>query len=293
MDEVDSPLASDFSELLCRAGRPGKPVNFQNRKAGAIATAAQYALTVAFNLGGSLRHQGVQLEGKRLLEIGPGTDFASTLLLGETCALIAVADRFLAPWQDHYHPALYAAIQRDIGRPSRWLDQVISQQGHDGVLQCIAEPAHALTSIAGGSFDVVISNAVLEHVRPLRETIKELFRITAPGGVGWHQVDFRNHRDFAFPLEHLLLTRDQFQQISAATNHEIGCQERAADMAAFFTESGYEIRAIHVNETATLQYMQNFYPRLQRSHSTYRHYRPDQLDVLSAAFFVVKPEFER
>ena len=52
---------------------------------------------IARNLLETLQNVGIDLSGKRLLELGPGIEFGSTLMLGESCASVAVADRFLSP----------------------------------------------------------------------------------------------------------------------------------------------------------------------------------------------------
>jgi SAM-dependent methyltransferase len=72
-------------------------------------------------------------------------------------------------------------------------------------------PAEHLAEATTERFDVTLSNAVLEHVfDPLRAAVN-LHRVTAPGGIGFHQVDFRDHRDFTRPLEYLLL--DEFSYV--------------------------------------------------------------------------------
>lgn len=288
MPAIESPLADEFADLLKRANKPSAPVNFQRHRVEEIATQAPYAISVAQNLLGSLTHYGVSLEGKRLLEIGPGSGFGSTLILGERCASVAVADRFLAHWQDDFHPQLYAETQRLLGRPSRWLDAVVAQGGYGDLLRRVQEPAHALTTLGDGAVDVIISNAVLEHVVHLQEALTETFRVTSPGGCGFHQVDFRNHRNFDLPLEHLLLSHEDFQMISAATNAEVGCQHRVLDVANCFTRAGFEVRAVYVNASASAAYLEDFLPRLQRSQSPYRSWQAEELAKISASFFVVK-----
>jgi hypothetical protein len=286
---IESPMAEEFASLLFGATGRVVPVNLQIRDPSKIADAAQYALTVAENLRASLQHRGVYLEGKRLLEIGPGSDFGSTLILGEPCTSIAVADRFLARWQDDYHLPLYAEMQRRLGRPSRWLDLVVSRGRYDETLLQIQEPAHALTSLDSGTFDVIISNAVLEHAGELQLAVKEMFRITSPGGVGLHQVDFRNHRNFDLPLEHLLLTPEEFPRLSFALNGEVGCQHRLSELADFFVRAGFRVADISVNSVAPEPYMADFMPRLRRSRSAYRDWSPTELAKICACLFVVRP----
>ncbi|MEA2627020.1 MAG: hypothetical protein QOD06_3065 [Candidatus Binatota bacterium] len=53
----------------------------------------------------------------------------------------------------------------------------------------------SLRGLTDGSVDLVWSHAVLEHVRrgELPELLGELRRVQRPGGVGSHQIDFRDH----------------------------------------------------------------------------------------------------
>ncbi|MCB4820198.1 class I SAM-dependent methyltransferase [Roseicella aerolata] len=55
--------------------------------------------------------------------------------------------------------------------------------------------ASALAAIPDGSIDLVVSEAVLEHVRreELVPLLQQLRRVTAPDGVGLHFIDFQDH----------------------------------------------------------------------------------------------------
>jgi SAM-dependent methyltransferase len=53
----------------------------------------------------------------------------------------------------------------------------------------------ALASIPDGAVDLVVSEAVLEHVRreDIAPLLQQLRRVTAPDGVGLHFIDFQDH----------------------------------------------------------------------------------------------------
>ncbi|MCO6414990.1 class I SAM-dependent methyltransferase [Siccirubricoccus sp. KC 17139] len=72
----------------------------------------------------------------------------------------------------------------------------------------IGGPA-ALSAIPDGSVDLVVSEAVLEHVRreDLAPLMAQLRRVTAPDGLGLHTVDFQDH--LGGGLQHLRFS-DQF-----------------------------------------------------------------------------------
>jgi SAM-dependent methyltransferase len=286
---IDSPLAADFAQLIKQRARPSTPVNFQQQSETSIESTAEYAVTVARNLLGNLADLGIDLTGKRFLELGPGPGFGSTLVMGERCAAVAVADRFLAAWQPQFHPRLYERMRQLIGGPSRLLDAVHAARSYAGLLEMFDAPAHAMGQVADASFDVVISNAVLEHVGQLPLAARELFRITAPGGYSYHQVDYRNHRNFDLPLEHLLLSPGDFDRVLEATNGEAGCQHRVRDVSQMFEAAGFVVRRLNVYLNATPAYLAHFEPRLRRSASIYRDWPVDELGQIGAAIVLYKP----
>jgi SAM-dependent methyltransferase len=286
---IESPLAAEFAKLIEQRAQPSLPVNLQHQSESAIGSAAEYEVTIARNLQSALTNVGIDLVGKHLLELGPGHGFGATLVLGEKCASVAVADRFLAGWQPQFHPRLYAEMRRLLGRPSRLLDAVHEARGYVGLLSTFNAPAHSMPQIGSATVDVVISNAVLEHVGQLPEAAREMFRITRPGGHGYHQIDFRNHRNFELPLEHLLLSPSDFQRVLEATNGEVGCQHRVKDVVRMFEAAGFEVRSVHTYLDASSDYLANFGPRLRRSDSIYRDWPLDEVGHIGAAIVLRKP----
>jgi SAM-dependent methyltransferase len=51
-----------------------------------------------------------------------------------------------------------------------------------------------IDAVPSGEVDIHFSNAVFEHVPDMGEVSRNLRRITSPGGVGYHIVDFVDHR---------------------------------------------------------------------------------------------------
>ncbi|HEX6980167.1 MAG TPA: methyltransferase domain-containing protein [Alphaproteobacteria bacterium] len=150
-----------------------------------IAAAAAYALQVIGVYDSYLSERGISWAGASILELGPGRDFAPQILMVDRGATVTVADRFLATWDPAYHPALYREVRAQVGA-SPALDRVIEQGGYDGVITTVGEPAESMPSIADGSFDIVFSNAVLEHVYDIRAVARELRRVSKPGAIHSH-----------------------------------------------------------------------------------------------------------
>lgn len=285
---IDSPMHADYVSVL-RSGRATQlPVNLRDRSSSEVKAAAEYSVRVGKTAFEVTEASGAPLDGT-ILELGPGWDFGSAMLLGERAKRLIVADRFIAPWDDTFHPAVYREMQRILGRPSRRLDAVVGQGSYAGLVETLQEPAWDMRSLAADSVDVVYSNAVLEHVHPLDAAAVEMHRITRPGGWGLHQVDFRYHRDFNQPLEHLLFTREEYAQLLDLTHCETGTQHRVREAAEMFAAAGFEVVRTDVNITASEAYMQDFLPRLRRSElSPYQTWPADELAKISARIFVRK-----
>jgi ubiquinone/menaquinone biosynthesis C-methylase UbiE len=103
-------------------------------------------------------------KGRRLLEIGAAAGCLSMALeeLGYDCVGIE-------PDADALRTARELAVE--LGRPCRVV------KGRAESIPCPSE-----------SFDIVISNSVLEHVSDIDACFREVSRILAPGGVFWFET---------------------------------------------------------------------------------------------------------
>jgi ubiquinone/menaquinone biosynthesis C-methylase UbiE len=68
------------------------------------------------------------------------------------------------------------------------------------VISLYSCPLEKISVVPDTTLDIVLSNAVLEHIYDLKSAFYHLARITKPGGFGIHMVDFRDHRDFSAHL---------------------------------------------------------------------------------------------
>lgn len=253
-----------------------------------IDEAAQYAITQAENCIRILEAEGIKLDGTTILEIGPGSNLGTQMLLAGCGVDMVVADRFLAQWQP-FHLAIYQRILEAWGKPCAPLEKAVAQKSLEGCLRMLPHPAENLEELDDDSVDVVISNAVLEHVYDPRAVAKELARVSRPGALHHHQVDYRDHNDFERPLDHLLIPPAQFASILAACQNERGCQTRHREMEFFFRDNGYEIVRSMPFIRPEPDYMDDFMVRLGRSESSYRDWPADDLGVLAGLLLMRAP----
>jgi SAM-dependent methyltransferase len=99
----------------------------------------------------------------------------------------------------------------------------------------------ALAAIPGGSIDLVVSEAALEHVlrEDLAPLLAQLRRVTAPDGLGLHAVDFQDH--LGGGLQHLRFS-DRFWASPLVGRAGIYVNRLGLSaMAGRFRHAGFEV----------------------------------------------------
>jgi SAM-dependent methyltransferase len=85
--------------------------------------------------------------------------------------------------------------------------------------------------------DFIYSNSALEHVREPEHIIEKTRRLLKPGGLCFHSIDLRDHRNFKAPLEFMRMSESEYTSI--ATENRL----RASDWYALLAGSGFEVLA--------------------------------------------------
>ena len=256
-----------------------------------IAYQIEYAVTPGALQAKRLEELGIRVAGARILEVGPGVAFGTAAYLRAAGASVAVADRWLSRWSDPYHGAIYSGIaDKLVGREGfdvSPLRRMVEAKGYvEGTIECLLEPSEALTSIADGAFDAVLSNAVLEHIETPEKAFPELFRITRPGGVGMHQVDYRDHRNFDRPLDHLLMKPGEFDRLNRRFHLEYGSRRRQPEYASLLQKAGFVIERYDCNETANPAYLDEIMSALEQSGRAEPGWTREALADLGGLFFL-------
>lgn len=284
------------SRWLYRRGS-GMPVNFRARDVGpdVIDSAVDYALEGGQLFLNALRRDVTSLEGLTIAELGPGIDFGTVMFLACHGAKPVVADPYLAGWDENFHPKFYKQLRDRITAADRSCDvSVLSRliaagRYTDDVISRYSSPVE-MSDIADDSIDVVFSKAVGEHFYDSRAAFAELFRLTRPGGLGYHWIDFRDHRDFDRPLEFLLMPDDEFLREFGLSRGQLGNRVRPHETADILEGCGFEILGCEPTMHAKETYLNDFIPRLEAAqHSSFRHLQRDDLDVLGSFYRVRKP----
>lgn len=255
----------------------------------------EYAISSGLMLRHRLQTMGIAISGARILEIGPGIAFGGMAYLRAAGAEVAVTDRWLAKWSDAFHGPVYSAIaDRLEGEPGfdvAPIRQMVAGKGYvEATICCLSDAGEKLSSIANDQFDALVSNAVLEHIKNPQTAFAELFRVTRPGGVGLHQVDYRDHRNFSQPLEHLLLKPSAFGAMNDRVHSEYGSQLRQPDYSELLERAGFIIESYESNDAASDAYLDALMKRLVIRHGKLPPgWTRDVLRDLGGLFWLRKP----
>jgi len=232
------------------------------------------------------------IEGAQILEIGPGRNYGWLILLACAGGIPSAVDAYPARWDSDYHLPLFRALRErladvDFIQNVRPLDTIIEDQSFDSIPRSGASLEQ--TDYPDDAFDLVFSNAVLEHLYDPQRGAQQLNRVTRPGGFGCHWVDFRDHRDFSRPLEYLLLSDEAFGREFGLRHGECGNRYRQDETARDLTDTGFEILDFDTTFEVEPDYMADLLPRLRgATHSSYRDIDITRLQILHGRFVLRK-----
>ncbi len=242
-----------------------------------IDRAATYVFAILDSYQNIFKRLGLSPKGLTILELGPGADFGAQLILASMGAKMILADRFVTQFRPDYHPRLYVEVARRWDGPKDQLEAAI-EQGHDGSkLRLIAQPVEDLNAIASNSIDLIYSNAVFEHIYDVSCATRECARITKVGGFGSHQIDWRDHRDFKRPLEHLTLREEDYRKEAEPVFYSFGNRLRSIEFWGHFEAEGFFVMERDTNDRAENPYLFNTLPRIRSTESIYRHWPESDL----------------
>jgi len=171
-----------------------------------VETAAAYAKRVvndylAYGAGGNAAY----LEGKDLLEVGPGDNLGVALtLLAKGANTVTCVDGFAPNHDDAHNSRIYHAIYTGFSAQEQARVQDVVQVHANGtvtvggsrLISRYGVPIDAVSPLPAKSFDIVLSRAVLEHLRDLDQGWANMVDCVRDGGEMWHKVDFRCHDFF-------------------------------------------------------------------------------------------------
>lgn len=123
---------------------------------------------------------GISWYGRRVLEIGPGSDLATgAVIMHRGASSYCAVDLFDNRGQAD--PALYAELSRTLGAAI------------DPASLTFCQTEFPQLPDLHGEWDLIVSNATLEHIEEIPPLFRRLAQLAAPGARMVHHVDAQTH----------------------------------------------------------------------------------------------------
>jgi SAM-dependent methyltransferase len=185
-------------------------------------------------------HEPALFKGRTVLELGPGNTRAVAMLARLRGALsVDGYDAFDLQTRDPSRlRALYEGLLKRAGEPASKVDGLLTggRVHHDA----------ASLKGTGRRYDLVISRAVLEHVRDLTKLHRELRELTTADAVLIHKIDMRSHGfEWDHELDFLLFPEKLYRSL---TTH-IGEPNRVRAQGYLDVAMQYGFTPVHVSST--------------------------------------------
>lgn len=232
------------------------------------------------------------LQGKTLLEIGPGQNFGISLALADLgLKNVILIDPFLIQWDENYHIDYYRTLLTELEKKYiniefQSIKEVILNNTHQAEkLICYQKGLeNNALELENDSIDISFSNAVFEHFVNPQKAIQTLNKVTKKGGLGFHQIDLRDHRNFDKPLEFLTFPRLMFQKIIKMTNAHFGNRLRYSEYNAIFERNNFDV-VFKPDSFADDVYLDDVIKRVSKYYSNMKR---DEIRALGGRFFIIK-----
>lgn len=229
-----------------------------------------------------------ELRGKRVLEIGPGDSFGVALLfLAKGVNQVVAVDRFYTPRNGEQERATYAALRNELtDTERRRFDEAVSLEAKsifnpDKLTYLYDLPIeNAAERLGRGSFDFIVSMAVLEHVYDLGSAFDSMDKLLNETGRMLHGVDLSDHQIFSKyghnPLTLLTVPDWLYHLMSSYTGDPN--REDVSRYRAKLSSLGYDTRVLTAKVVGSNT---EIVPHVERIESRV-HYGNEQLAIVSS-----------
>jgi ubiquinone/menaquinone biosynthesis C-methylase UbiE len=230
-DETSLQVVEGFRERVLSAPR----VSVQPKPswtADDFEAAAEKKLSGSRRLLGGLERCGDSLEGARVLDVGAGAGIDSLLLALHGAERVVGIDLDFPLLEDSDRGRWARRLTRTVLRRLGVRESIDDTFGRLPV-ELVCMDATRM-SFADASFDLVVSRAALEHVRPIERGLAEMERVVTPGGLLHHGIDQffwlkGCHKGglVDLPWAHARLTADEYRRFVAETEGTRKAEKRS------------------------------------------------------------------
>jgi len=193
------------------------------------------------------------------LELGPGDGILSALLapaLKSAGLSLLDSDDYIDKDINKY----YRQVNHFLDRYNQYvLPDYSSSTTIDEILQSAGGAYYykglpSLRSLKDNSFDIIYSQAVLEHIKrnEFSETIRQCRRLLKPGGIMSHVIDFKDH--LGGGLNNLRIPSSLWERAWFASKGNFYTNRlRYSEVIRIFEDYGFVVKVVEVNRFETIQ----------------------------------------
>lgn len=152
---------------------------------------------------------GGSLEGKSILELGPGPDVGIGMILLSRSARKYTAIDVNPLVELMPREFIDRALERIGGEACRLSKNEVEKaiEGNGGRLEYICDPAFNLRALGQKSVDLVFSQAAIEHFDNVEDTFSQLAEVVRPGGEIVAEIDLATHTQCILRMDPLNIYR--------------------------------------------------------------------------------------
>lgn len=260
-----------------------------------FARRVQYALNTLRSWAAYLPNGLPSFKGCAVLEIGPGRDMGTLLLVAALGATrVCGVDRFKGAWQNGWHDAFIDRLIREAPQLGVALDVSVMREALDrktmeaGPIEFFVEPFESVGDRLAKGFDLSVSHSTFEHFYSVEQAAAALAACMRAGSVGVHNVDFRDHANFGEPLEFLLIEDGRYADPAVNNHYGRGNRVRVPQMVELLRQAGFATVDVHPTEIISAQRLASFLPRLRGACNSFQNLAESDLEILSAVLVLKK-----
>jgi SAM-dependent methyltransferase len=216
---------------------------------------------------------GIEISNKTILEVGPGDNLGVALkLISLGAQKVICLDRFRCQRDETKVQAVYRELIERMTpeERGRCLEALLpTQEGYSFRSDRIeyvpdTEVERSLETLGEEIADIIVSNAVLEHVYDLEETFRNLGLLLRPGGYMYHGVDLRCHNRFESKSELYFLTIPQWLWNLMGSNLGAPNRKRIGSYKHLFEKFNLTLISEEVTIEADAEEIERIYDHLDR-----------------------------
>lgn len=199
------------------------------------------------------------LQGKVILEVGPGDSIATAIVASAYGARAILVDvgNFAKPELAFYRRLAEQLRSENLNPPDISQCESVDAILHACNAQYLTNGTQSLANVAENSVDIMFSQAVLEHVRKgeFSTFFQHCRRVIKPSGGASHVVDLKDH--LGGSLNNLRFSEKLWESDFFSSSGFYTNRIQFEEMVSLVKQTGFEVNVVHVKRWDELPLSRN------------------------------------